>query len=929
MNIAIDVQPMYSRSRNRGIGRFAESLLKSLFLLDEVNNYYLINYYGESDAVKRTAAGKNVRELNYYKESAPYLVEVENSDSRQFFFQKTNEIICKYDIDVFHILSPLDQYKVYESNFFSRTKLITTLYDLIPLIFPDLYLKDLNGAINYAHDLEQYVMSDYVVSDSNSAKLDAVKCIGLDEERCAAIYAGVSSDFVCDSNDESNEIELMHRYGIHLPYIICVGGDDFRKNLSRLVEVFCQLPSELSKKYQLVIVCNMSESSRKSLEGIAEKYSCNQQVVITGYVSDEDMIYLLGHAKLAVFPSMYEGFGLPVVEAWQSGVPVLTSNNSSLGEIAGEAAILVDPYSADSIMDGLVYALTEADLQEYVQKGNEAVKKYTWPKVAERLLAVYRHVEQLPKFNLTELDKARIRYKIISQCLREFPRKIRLHKTNAYIMKTTPQLRFLYNISRFVMAKIRQISSFGFKECIKKKFPCLVEWKHFYTYKKNNRYEREDYFNELAIDGLIAEVKSKHGKNGRIAFVSPLPPDKSGIADYSAELLSAFDDEFTIDVYSTDAYYLPGNYQVCSWQELEACAPSYDLIIYQVGNSEFHWYMLELMIKFPGLVVMHDFYLSGLMMWLELMKFKDAEFFQYVLYRSHGEIWDQRPDSLPKIVMNYPMNKVFFDYSYGIIFHSSYGVKHYDDFYLKKKHPPFNIIPLIKKVREDISLDKKARVRNELGIERDAFLVITLGMVSQSKYPELFMESGKMFLKECGHGLFVYVGQWLDNNDLDIDKYERIRTTGYVTRQMYEKYIMAADVAVQMRSYTRGETSAALLDCLSFGLPTIVNDYSTFKDYPDCVVCKLPERPTAEELKDLLLKLYHNKDMRHVYAVNAKKYIQDNHNYKVVKSKYYSCIKKAIENKKNSERTALIEKYSKNISKIEEEMRLRMTLKNL
>lgn len=449
MNIAIDVQPMYSYSRGRGIGRYAENLVSAIFSLDKENTYYLVNFYGEPDAKERTHGGRNVFELNLFEESKAYLGHTETPAAKEYFRSKIQKIIDNNKIDIFHVLSSVDEHDIYDADYFDDVKFIATLYDMIPLVYPDKYLSVYTSAERYAKCIEQYVLADFVVSDSNSAKMDAVKYIGMEEERGTSIYAGVSKQFT-DADDSSIDGDkLKKRFGIHLPYVICVGGDDFRKNLSGLVEAFCQLPQATLQEVQLVIVCNMGEMTKRILNDVAEKYGCKDKIVITGYVSDEEMIYLLRNARLEAFPSMYEGFGLPVVEAWQCGVPVLTSDNSSLGEIAAGAAVLVDPFSLASIKEGLLNALTDADLKEYAQKGQAAVKKYTWPNVAESMLTVYRQVYQMPKRVLSANAKSKIRKTVLTVCTKHLPNKPSVYHDLRYAIKNNQSLRWLYRILKF------------------------------------------------------------------------------------------------------------------------------------------------------------------------------------------------------------------------------------------------------------------------------------------------------------------------------------------------------------------------------------------------------------------------------------------------------------------------------------------------
>jgi len=454
MNIAIDVQPLYSTHNTRGIGKYTFYLLRNIFSLDKKNNYYIINHYGETSAKDRLDGGKNVTELNFYSGSKQFLVEDATPESRLYFKRITKKIIEEYNIDIFHITAVVDQFDVYESSFFKKTKLISTIYDLIPLIFAEHYLAGGTYPRKYCKCLEQYLFSDMIFSDSESAKEDANFYLKADKNRIKTIYSGVDEGF--DKINYSIETikKINKKFAIVSPYLICVGADDFRKNLHRLVEAFGLLPKNVLDNYQLVIVCSMRDEMKNQLKNLASTYNCRERVVITGYINDEEMLCLLNNAHLAVFPSMYEGFGLPIVEAWKCEIPVLTSNNSSLGEIAEDAAITVNPFDKESITKGLLYALTEADLNNLIQKGTEKLKKYSWVAVAQSVLQSYEFLLEKSKMTVPLYEIVYKKQNLESQCLKYvlleqtfYMRFVSYLKSNRV---TLPVYKVLYNIKQLI-----------------------------------------------------------------------------------------------------------------------------------------------------------------------------------------------------------------------------------------------------------------------------------------------------------------------------------------------------------------------------------------------------------------------------------------------------------------------------------------------
>ena len=188
---------------------------------------------------------------------------------------------------------------------------------------------------------------------------------------------------------------------------MCTGGDDERKNLARLIEAFAALPRELTDTYQLVIVCKLSARSEERYLALAERCGVQGRVVLTNFVSQEELLQLYNLAEWVAFPSTYEGFGLPVTEAWACGKPVVTSNNSSLVQIAGDAAVLVDPFSAEDMARGLKEALTESDREALIRRGRERLKQFSWEMVAAATQAA---LQELPGRSVQPAVRRRIAF---------------------------------------------------------------------------------------------------------------------------------------------------------------------------------------------------------------------------------------------------------------------------------------------------------------------------------------------------------------------------------------------------------------------------------------------------------------------------------------------------------------------------------------
>jgi len=230
-----------------------------------------------------------------------------------------------------------------------------------------------------------------VITISQHSARDIIALYGLPPERIAVIPCGVSDDFRPTRDPRAME-HLRRRIGLTAEkYILFIGGAGPRKNHATLVAAFARQAERLNS-YALVLVGDPVHrfGSYKSTAGT---YGLAAQVVCPGRVSFEDLRLLYSAADLFVFPSIYEGFGMPVLEAMACGSPVITSNTTSLPEVAGDAAILVNPLDAHELGEAMVRVLSDEKLREALKaKGFERVKQFTWERTARRTLEVYREL---------------------------------------------------------------------------------------------------------------------------------------------------------------------------------------------------------------------------------------------------------------------------------------------------------------------------------------------------------------------------------------------------------------------------------------------------------------------------------------------------------------------------------------------------------
>ena len=230
-----------------------------------------------------------------------------------------------------------------------------------------------------------------IVVPSEHTKNELIQLYRTDPDKIAVTYEGVDKQFrPMDCN--VTRAWVSGKYGIHSPYVLALGVIQPRKNLGRLLEGFAQLKGNLESEHKLVIVGKQGWKESGIERRIAD-LGLAEDVILTGYVPYGDLPALYSAADVFVYPSVYEGFGLPPLEAMACGTPVITSDCSSLPEVVGEAGIMVDPYDPDAFAEAMARVLSSESLRaEMSTRGLAQASKFSWDKMAQETLEVYQTV---------------------------------------------------------------------------------------------------------------------------------------------------------------------------------------------------------------------------------------------------------------------------------------------------------------------------------------------------------------------------------------------------------------------------------------------------------------------------------------------------------------------------------------------------------
>ena len=276
----------------------------------------------------------------------------------------------------------------------TRPRLFGILYDLIPLLFPRQYLN--HGSWEYARRFRQLLSADGVLAISQAAADDlraALPCLGLEIVNISGAPDPLLLPHAAEELEQFRET-LRLRFGVEKPFLLSVVATDFRKNIEGILRGFAALPTSVRSQMELVIVCPLDDAQRSALEEKGRKLGLADSLRLPGFVNDNALSALYQLCRVFFFPSLYEGLGLPVLEALRCGAPVVTSNCSSLPEVAGPACWLADPNSPEDLARALLEALAEPRELRLAARLAHA-DTFHWPKTAE---SAARALEARPVF---------------------------------------------------------------------------------------------------------------------------------------------------------------------------------------------------------------------------------------------------------------------------------------------------------------------------------------------------------------------------------------------------------------------------------------------------------------------------------------------------------------------------------------------------
>ena len=672
------------------------------------------------------------------------------------------------DADIYHVGSPIEL-EVPVRRLWPTTahraglRLVTTLYDLIPLLFADVYLGDPVLRRRYETRLELVRRSDRILAISPTTAADAQRVLGIHPDRITVVGTGVSERFrpAADRNDALAAVRSAIP-AVEPGFLLYTGGIEHRKNIDRLLAAYAALPSAVQADHQLVVVCRVRAAERRRLARRLEKLQIGERVVFPGFVTDEILVALYQSTELFVFPSIYEGFGIPVAEAIASGAPVAVSRIPAVKELVSEPDAMFDPLDTASMTETLERCLTDVELYQRLLAAKLPASA-SWEAVADKTAAAYEDV-------------------------------------------------------------------------------------------------------------AASRRRSIRRRGARIAFVTPLPPQRSGVAADSYRLIEALSAFATVEAVVDGPEQVgvaPPGVSVVSARNFltaEALWGPYDQVFYALGNSEFHAGALEALRDRRGVVIAHDVRLSGLYGWIHKHR-------RYLLLRGfQGTLHEMYADLPPRVGARGSID--FWEATERGIYMAKEAIANSQAFLVHSEHAAALARAEAKPGDEGkiavIPFRFPEPPASPPTKDERELIVGTFGLVSPAKQTDTLLDAWALVAAEVPGAKLAIVGsdagtgenERLAERIVELGLAGRVVQTDHVDDDDFQSWIERAAVAVQLRAGSNGESSAVVAQTLAAGTPTIVTAIGSAEELPDEVVNKVARDVTPRALADAVIGLLHAPDRR-------------------------------------------------------------------
>jgi glycosyltransferase involved in cell wall biosynthesis len=683
-----------------------------------------------------------------------------------------------------HLGKPVDHvYPVWARS--DRWRTLAVLYDLIPARFPQWYQTKAIERAAYRARTSTVAAFDRLLAISQASADDATELLWVDPGRLTVIGAGADERFHRPSvGPDEVTAGLVARGdvpGLRPGFILFPTGIDPRKNVDRMIEAYGRLPAETRRRHQLVLVCRMDDHAHRLVADLAHEAGVTEDLLATGFVSDEVLRRLYQGANLVVFPSLYEGFGLPVLEAMQCGAPVICSDSSSLKEVQTLPEARFDPTSVDAMATAMEQVLGD-----------------------DELLRRLRH-QPLPAFSWDE--SARLTAGVIEE--------LRSELESRAVIEAPPRLR--------------------------------------------------------------------------LALFSPLPPQETGIAYYTERLLTELrhycDVTVFVDVEPSEVS-APDGVRVersLSFDNIQKSGGAFDRILHFLGNSPFHMDTLSMLRRHGGWVLSHDVRLVQLYNSIERFAPEHSVTgsvgsllatlypHRYRPYLEESETID--PETANRFGIF--LTREVAEKADRILVHSRFAATLLE---MDSGVAAVPVYPLPCLADPDGSARRRSAAHHD-----QAPVIASFGIVDPVKAPEACIDALALVTEVVPTArlrLVGLVGEDYRDELLALAASHglagRVELTGQLDDAAFREAQLEATVAVQLRSATNGESSGAVSELLSLGVPTVVSQFGAMAELPDDATAKVSAGCGAAELATVLIGLLTDPGRRHALSDGALAYARAN-----------------------------------------------------
>ena len=849
MRIVIDLQGAQAASRNRGIGGYSLSLALALAKNRGEHEILLALNAGFPETIEPIRATfdkllpqENIRVLQTPTHLAAQIAGNAKRRKAAELIREAFLYALRPDfVLTLSLFEGLSDDAVTSVGACGNLPTAVVLYDLIPLIHRALYLDNAPiCAAWYMEKLDHLRRADLLLSISASSGREAENHLGFPSGKIVNISGDCGAAFRPQVVTAECRRQLQADHGIERPFVMYTGGMDHRKNIEGLIQAYSALPPELRAAHQLVVVCAASTEELRRLESLALQQGLAQgDFIMTGFVPEPKLVTLYNACKLFVFPSWHEGLGLPVLEAMRCGKAVLAGNNSSLPEVVGRDDALFDAGDPADIAAKMAAVLQDETKRQSLEAHSLLyAQRFSWEASARRALAA-----------------------LVSIHARSWARP----PGSAHALPQPDD----------------SSAGQGFE-------PASVQDGENTTEAKS-----------IAVNGTPTS------RRPRLAYLSPLPPEASGISDYSAELLPVLSEWYEIEVVVAQAKVThPWILEHCPIRSVEwfcAHAGEFERVLYHFGNSSFHRHLFALLEQIPGVIALHDFFLSGIQADRATLPDTPHAWTQ-ALYESHGYLAvleHYLEKNVSEVIWRYPANLPVLQSALGVIVHSEHARRLAGQWYGDQAGRDWSVVPHLREAPSGADRDRDL-ARHSLGLAPEDFLVCSFGFLGTTKLNERLLDAWRASpLAGDKRAYLVFVGDQRNEYGRRIERKIRmsglgkqVSVTGRVDQTVFRRYLAAADVGVQLRSRSRGETSGTVLDCLNYGLATIVNAHGSQADLDPGSVWMLPDAFENRELSRALLTMRDDPERRRALGEAGRAVVASRHDPRQCAKKYAEAIER-------------------------------------